>query len=77
MNLPTNFNSLTAGSLNVKGLMDQNKRRKLALFVMNMDVLLLQETHGTTSDHLIWDRELKGCETFFLLRGLQTLEESG
>ena len=53
-------------SLNVRGLRNQDDRKKLFKFLKNTDgdIFLLQETHSTEDDRELWDLQWGG-QTYF------------
>ena len=49
-------------SLNVRGIIDSTKRRKVFawLYKQEADIILLQETHSTTVNEKLWANEWEG-----------------
>ena len=58
--------SVNICSLNVRGLRDSIKRRKLFLWLRRkqFDIILLQETHSTKNDEILWGNEWGGKVIF-------------
>ena len=62
----SNRNNLSCASLNVRGIRDANKRKKLFLYLRQFkhDIIILQETHSVESDEELW-RKQWGGQTLF------------
>ena len=58
--------SIKIGSLNVRGMRNGLKRRKIFTYVResDCDIMLLQETHSTKDDSKCWSKEW-GLKSFF------------
>ena len=59
------LHSLSFVSLNVKGMVDFKKRRKINSFIKDFDIVFLQETHGDASLEQNFLRSFVNRSTFF------------
>ena len=60
------MSKLEIASLNVRGLQDHNKRKRIFQTFRNLkfDIILLQETHSTDEDVVLWKKDWIGRAFF-------------
>ena len=63
------MSKLDIASLNIRGLQDNNKRKRIFQTICNskFDAILLQETHSTDEDVVLWKKHWTGPAFFSLL----------
>ena len=62
------MSKLEIASLNVRGLQDNNKRKRIFQTFRNskFDIILLQETYSTDEDFVLWKKRVDGSRLFFI-----------
>ena len=68
------MSKLEIASLNVRGLQDNNKRKRIFQTLRNskFDIILLQETHSTDEDVVLWEKDWTGRAFFSLLNSTKS-----
>ena len=68
------MSKLEIASLNVRGLQDNNKRKRIFQTFHNskLDVILLQETHSTDEDVILWKKDWTGRGFFSSLKSTKS-----
>ena len=68
------MSKLEIGSLNVRGLQENNKRKRIFQTFRNskFDIILLQETHSTDEDVVLWKKDWIGRAFFSLLNSTKS-----
>ena len=68
------MSTLEIASLNVRGLQDNNKRKRIFQTLRNskFDIILLQERHSTDEDVVLWKRDWIGRAFFSSLNSTKS-----
>ena len=69
-----NMSKLEIVSLNITGFQDNNKRKRIFQTFRNskFDIILLQETHSTDENVVLWKKDWTGCAFFSLLNSTKS-----
>ena len=69
-----NMSKLEIALLNVRGLQDNNKRKRIFQSFRNskFDIILLQETHSTDEDIVLWKKDWTGRAFFSSLNSIKS-----